>query len=125
MKHHFKHEDVFPHDIFHAEHYDFNGYKVAHYFYCVYSQKNDRNNKLFRDVIGLMITTKNIPGYTIPVKINGRVAYVCCDNEIRFISDVGKVKRTTINLTDKEHKAIKNCYKKIGKEKQKQMKARY
>lgn len=119
---HFKKEDVKPNDIFYAEHYDYNGNKVGHYFYCVYSQINDKDNNLFRDVIGLLITTKDVPGRNVNVKINGKQAYVCCDNELRFIAEVGKVQNKHINLTSKEKKNVMRSYKKMNKEKEKQMK---
>lgn len=118
----FKREDIGPHDIFYAEHFDFNGIKVGHYFYCVYSQQSDKNNGLFRDIIGLLITTKEVPGYNVKVQINGKDAYVCCDNEIRFMADVGKVKNKHMDLTSKERKSIMACYKKLNKQKHRQLK---
>ena len=81
-------------------------------------------NNLFRDVVGLLITTKEPKGYTQEVVINGRKAYVCCDSEYRFVADVTKVNNKRIQLTTKEKQNVVRCYKKFQKENMRQMKAR-
>ena len=120
----FNKADINPNDIFYAEHYDLNGIKSGHYFYCIYSQDEDISNNLFRDVVGLLITTKEPKGYTQEVVINGRKAYVCCDSEYRFVADVTKVNNKRIQLTTKEKQNVVRCYKKFQKENMRQMKAR-
>lgn len=122
MTYHFEKEKILPHDIFFAEHYDFNGNKVGHYFYCVYSQEIDKNNDLFRDVVGLLITTKNVSGYTCPINLNGKPSYVCCDRAIRFIAEVGRVQRKYLKIPMKIRKEILKTYNIYRKETQRQLK---
>lgn len=119
---HFNREDVKPNDIFYAEHYDLNGEKYGHYFYCVYSQNYDKDNKLFRDVIGLLITTKEVPGYNYKMKINDRDAYVCMDNEYRFVSETKNVQNKYVDVDKKDARNILRIYKKFCAKKFKQMK---
>ncbi len=118
----FEKETVNTHDIFYGEHYDYNGVKMGHYFYCIHTQEEDANNSLFRDVTGLLITTKPAPGYSCEIEINGRVAYVCCDREIRFMAEVGRVQVKYFKPTEKERREVLKCHKKFQKEKIRQMK---
>jgi hypothetical protein len=122
MIYHFNKEEIQAKDIFYGEHYDLNGKKSWHYFYCIYSQDNDKTHELFRDIIGLLITTKQPKGYYIEVNINEKIAYVCCDIEIRFFSSVDMVQNKHITLNKKEHKKIYECYNKFTKIKIKQIK---
>ena len=117
----FNREDIKPNDIFFGEHYDLNGRKFGHYFYCIYSQGQDTNNNLFRDIIGLLITTKEVPGYNYKMEINERVAYVCVDNEVRFVSDMDIVQNKYIEISKKDKTNIIKMYKKFCKNKIKQM----
>lgn len=119
----FEKEQIKTHDIFYAEHYDLNGVKNGHYFYCIHTQEEDPNNGLFRDVIGLLITTKKPPGYSCLININNKDAYVCCDNEFRFIAEVGRIQvKPYYKATEKERKNILRCFKNFQKEKIRQMK---
>ena len=117
----FNREDIRPNDIFFGEHYDLNGRKFGHYFYCIYSQGQDSKNNLFRDIIGLLITTKEVPGYNYKMEINGRVAYVCVDNEIRFVSDIDIVQNKYIEISRKDKNKIIKMYKRFCKNKINQM----
>jgi hypothetical protein len=121
---HFSREDIKPNDIFYGEHYDLNGRKFSHYFYCIYSQEQDIKNKLFRDIVGLLITTKEVPGYNYKMEINGRTAYVCVDNEIRFVSDSNMVQNKYVELSKKDKLQILRMYKKFCRNKINQMKGR-
>ncbi len=119
---HFNKEDVKPHDIFFAEHYDFNGNKVGHYFYCIHAQNQDKNNELFRDITGLLITTRDAMGYTVPITISGKEARVCCDRPTRFISETGKVSYKFIQVSKKTKKGVLKIYKQYIKEITRQLK---
>jgi hypothetical protein len=119
---HFEKEVIKAHDIFYAEHYDLNGEKFGHYFYCVYSQEEDKKLGLFRDVVGLLVTTKEPKGYSVEVVISEKKGYVLCDKEVRFIADKKYVKNKYIKITNKEKRQVMKMYKKLFKEKQKQMK---
>ena len=119
---HFNREDIKPKDIFYAEHYDLKGEKFGHYFYCIYSQHYDKNNKLFRDIIGLLITTREVPGYTYKMRINDRDAYVCLDSEFRFVSDSDSVQNKYIEVSKKDANSILKLYKSFNKRKLRQMK---
>lgn len=121
-KYRFEKEEVKTHDIFYAEHYDFNGVKMGHYFYCIYSQDEDQTNNLFRDITGLLITTKQPVGYSCEIEINGKKAYVCCDTEVRFMAEVGRVQVKYHKPTSQEKKDVMKCHKKFQKEKIRQMK---
>jgi len=112
----FNREEIKPHSIFFAEHYDFNGYKVGHYFYCIYVQSKDKNNGLFRDIVGLLITTKEAQGYACPIILNTKQAYVCCDRATRFICDDKNVSLKVFKPSNKEKKAIIKNYAKYTKE---------
>lgn len=118
---HFNREEVVPHDIFFAKHYDFNGNPSNHYFYCIYSQVEDEKSDLDRFIIGLLITTKEQDGYAQKVIINGKEAYVCCDTEFKFVSNVKRVKHKNINVTRKEMRNVMRCYEKFVETKQKQL----
>ena len=86
-------EFISAHEIFYATHYDYKGIRYQHYFYCIYSQRRDSEAEMARDIIGLMISSKKQKGYVVEVDLDGKIAYVCCDIEMRFISDVDKVQR--------------------------------
>lgn len=120
----FNREDIRPNDIFFAEHYDLYGKKFGHYFYCIYSQQHDRKSRLFRDVIGLLITTKEVPGYAYKMTINDREAYVCIDNEKRFVSDSDIVQNKYIDVSKKDKLNILKMYKLFHKSKLKQMRGK-
>lgn len=117
----FKQEIVRPHDIFVANHFDANGMKKRHYFYCTYSQEQDRNNGLFADVIGLMITTKKPMGYFVQIVINKKTSYVCIDKEFRFRSEKGVVENIMIRIPDEKRREIYENFQKLNREKQRQM----
>lgn len=119
---HFNREDIKANDVFYGVHYDLNGKKFGHYFYCIYSQHHDKQNNLFRDIIGLLITTKEVPGYNYEMIINDRKAYVCVDSEIRFVSDVDYVQNKYIAISKKDQRKILKMYKAFSRKKQKQMK---
>jgi hypothetical protein len=118
----FEKETVKAHNIFFASHPDYNGKKVSHYFYCIHSQEDDVNNNLFRDIAGLIITTKKPEGYYSRIKINGKEAFVCADREIRFISSVDNVQLKRIEPTKKEKKELLKIHQKYYKEKTRQLK---
>lgn len=118
----FNKANINPNEIFYAEHYDLNGHKNGHYFYCIYSQEEDQSNKLFRDVVGLLITTKKPQGYSSKVFINGKDAYVCCDSSYRFVAEIERVNNKHIKLTRKEKQNVVKCYRKFNKEKLRQLK---
>lgn len=119
---HFNREDIKPNDVFYADHYDLNGKLYGHYFYCIYSQNEDRDNKLFRDIVGLLITTKEVPGYNYKMVINGRQAYVCIDSEFRFVSEQERVQNKYVDIDKKDARNIHKMYKKFCQKKLKQMK---
>lgn len=121
---HFSREDIKPNQVFYADHYDLNGNKYGHYFYCIYSQNEDKDNKLFRDIVGLLITTKEVPGYNYKMTINGRNAYVCIDSEFRFVSDQARVQNKYVDISKKDAKNIYRMYQKFCKKKLKQMKGK-
>jgi hypothetical protein len=110
--------------MFLAEHYNYNGDKVSHYFYCIYSQENDKNNGLFRDIVGLLITTKPPVGYNSQVTINGKEAYVCCDKEERFISETNAVTYKHQTFSKTERKNVIKVYKSFRKEIERQLKGK-
>lgn len=120
----FNREDIRPNDIFFGEHYDLNGRKFGHYFYCIYSQQHDSKTRLFRDITGLLITTKEVPGYTYKMTINDREAYVCIDNEYRFVSDTEIVQNKYIEISKKDKANILKMYRAFAKNKIRQMKGR-
>jgi hypothetical protein len=120
----FNREDIKVNDIFYGEHYDLNGKKFGHYFYCIYSQMEDSGNKLFRDIIGLLITTKEIQGYFYKMKINDKDAYVCVDNEVRFVSDTEIVQNKYIQISRTDKRNIVNLYRKFYRTKLKMMKGK-
>lgn len=120
---HFNKEVVKPNDIFYAEHDNLSGKKVGHYFYCIFSQEEDTKKGLFRDVLGLMITTQETQGYAAPVTINGKIATVCCDKLFRFVADSNIIKNKYIKLTRKEKKSVMKEYQRFVKESLRQMKA--
>ena len=119
---HFDKEPLKAHDIFFAEHYDLNGEKFGHYFYCIYAQEEDKKLGLFRDVVGLLITTREPKGYIAEVMINEKQAYVICDKEVRFFSDKKFVKNKYVKLTNKVKKLVIKVYKKAHKERIRQLK---
>lgn len=119
--HRFEKADIKPHDIFYAEHYSHSGSKIGHYFYCVYAQDNDNSNELFRDILVLLITTKETPGYNVPIEINGRKAFVCCDNPFRLMSSADKIDLKPFRATKSKQKEIISCMKSFEKEKLRQM----
>lgn len=118
----FNKEVIKPNDIFYAEHEGFNKEKTGHYFFCIYAQEEDKGNGLFRDIIGLMITTKDAQGYTAKVVINGKDAVVCCDRPFRFVSDTLYVQNKYIHLSKKELQGIHKKYASFVKESLKQLK---
>ena len=117
----FVREIINPHDIFYGTHYGVTGEKFGHYFYCVYAQAKDINKLLFRDIIGLMITSKPATGYAVQIKLNGKDVFVECDNEVRFIADINLVRVKRFELSEEERKMIIACHDKFTKEKQRQL----
>lgn len=122
MNYRFDKEAIQTHDIFYAEHYDIHGVKYGHYFYCIHTQREDKNNTLFRDVIGLLITTRDVPGYTHKIIINNKEAFVCCDKEVRFPNEVGVINNKFFKIDIEDRKKVMEQYKKMCKEKIRQMK---
>lgn len=118
---HFNREDIKANDIFYAEHYDLKGERFGHYFYCIYAQHYDRDNKLFRDIVGLLVTTREVPGYNYSMRINDKDAYVCVDSEFRFVSDSDSVQNKFIEVSKEDRKNIAKMYKLFCKKKIKQM----
>lgn len=110
--------------IFHVEYNNYYGTQKRHYFYCIYTQKEDINNTLSEDVIGLMITTnekmdyivKYKNDYNVKIKLNDKTAYVCCDKIFRFNVKDKKVDYVGDLLNAKEKKAITKYYKRFIKE---------
>lgn len=109
-------------DIFLAEYNNYYGKKRKHYFYCIYTQKQDINNNLEEDIIGLMITSnkkmdyiiQNFNDYNVKIKLYTTESYVCCDKIFRF----NKNEITTFGdlLDDFEKRMILIYYKKFMKE---------
>jgi hypothetical protein len=115
--------------IFHVEYNNYYGTQKRHYFYCIYTQKEDINNTLSEDVIGLMITTnekmdyivKYKNDYNVKIKLNDKTAYVCCDKIFRFNVKDKKVDYVGDLLNAKEKKAITKYYKRFIKESLRQL----
>lgn len=116
-------------DIFHVEYNNYYGTQKRHYFYCIYTQKEDINNTLSEDVIGLMITTnekmdyivKYKNDYNVKIKLNDKTAYVCCDKIFRFNVKDKKIDYVGDLLNAKEKKAITKYYKRFIKESLRQL----
>ena len=116
-------------DIFHVEYSNYYGTQKRHYFYCIYTQKEDINNTLSEDVIGLMITTnekmdyivKYKNDYNVKIKLNDKTAYVCCDKIFRFNVKDKKVDYVGDLLNAKEKKSITKYYKRFIKESLRQL----
>lgn len=80
------HSDVvLPFDIFIGY-----AHKKQHYFVCVYSQDADGNNPLTNDIFGVIVTTNpkyrkmTYNDYNVPIIINRKQSYACCDKMYRF-----------------------------------------
>lgn len=77
--------DINPFDVFLVD-----TPKDKHYYVCIYTQNNDKNNRLYSDVYGLVITTNPkydyLPynDYNVPIYINKKKAYVNCDKLVRI-----------------------------------------
>lgn len=116
-------------DIFHVEYNNYYGTQKRHYFYCIYTQKEDINNTLSEDVIGLMITTnekmdyivKYKNDYNVKITLNDKTAYVCCDKVFRFNVKDKKVDYVGDLLNAKEKKSITKYYKRFIKESLRQL----
>ena len=116
-------------NIFHVEYNNYYGTQKRHYFYCIYTQKEDINNTLSEDIIGLMITTnekmdyivKYKNDYNVKIKLNDKTAYVCCDKVFRFNVKDKKVDYVGDLLNAKEKKAITKYYKRFIKESLRQL----
>ena len=117
----FEKADIRPHDIFYAEHYSYSGAKIGHYFYCVHSQDEDKSNELFRDILALLITTKETPGYNVEIRVNGKRAWVCCDNPFRLMASVENIDLKPFKAPKKKQLEIMKCMKSFEKEKQRQL----
>lgn len=85
--------NIKPYDIFFANKpSDFKD-RYKHYYVCVYFQGFDPRNKLRNDVYGLIITTNKKyetilhNDYNVPIRMNGKQAYVCCDKLVRIKID--------------------------------------
>lgn len=107
-------------DIFHVEYNNYYGSKKRHYFYCIYSQEQDINNKLNEDIIGLMITSnkkmdfiiKSNNDYNVKIKLYTTESFVCCDKIFRFNKN-DKIELKGDLLDDFEKKMILKYYKKF------------
>ena len=93
--------------IFHVEYLNYKGKARKHYFFCVYSQSEDKNNLLFEDIVGLLISTNkkfgvlDAQGYNdhnVEVNINNRRAWVCTDKSYRFSLTDKTIKLTPKNI---------------------------
>lgn len=115
-------------DIFHAVYDNYYGENKKHYFYCIYSQEEDINNKLNEDVIGLLITSNekmefivnNQNDYNVKIKLYTTDCYVCCDKIFRF----NKKDKITLKgdlLDDYEKRVILRYYKKFINESLRQL----
>lgn len=83
---------ISPFDIFYAE--KENEFKTKrHYYLCIYVQSLDDNNNLRNDVYGLIITSNNKyeflthDDYNVPIELNGKKSYICCDKMVRMVID--------------------------------------
>lgn len=107
-------------DIFLVEYSNYYGSNKRHYFYCVYSQEQDINNKLNEDIIGLMITSnkkmdfiiRSNNDYNVKIKLYTTESYVCCDKIFRFNKN-DKIELKGDLLDDFEKKTILKYYKKF------------
>jgi hypothetical protein len=78
-------EKILPFDLFVGY-----AYGQRHYYVCIYSQDVDENNPLSNDVFGVLVTTNQkykkmfYNDYNVPITINGRQGYACCDKMLRF-----------------------------------------
>lgn len=114
-------------EIFHAEYNNYYGSKKRHYFFCVYSQEKDINNRLNEDVIGLMITSnskmkkiiKRQNDYNVKIKLNATTSYVCCDKVFRFHKNEIDYVGNPLNVYEK--RTIIRYYKKFFKESLRQL----
>lgn len=104
-------------DVFFAQYLNYKGELKQHYFYCVYTQSEDKNNNLVSDIVGLMISTNNkfakldaqgFNDYNVEVEINNRKAWVCADKIFRFMPDDEncRAEKKNIFLTKKEKEEI-------------------
>lgn len=84
-----------------------------HYYVCIYSQRQDINNRLVSDVYGLMISTnkkfENLPNdYNVKIEINGTPCFVLCDKMYRFkIEETMEVKEQRLTNYQKSEIAEK------------------
>lgn len=121
-------KEINPHDIFYAEHFNFYGKKNKHYFYCIYSEKKDINNKSNKFIIGLLITTKKqnnyIEDYSQTITLNNKKAFVRCNEEFKFKNDSIEITKKHFTITPKDTQNIIRCYERFIKEKKEQMKRR-
>lgn len=120
-------------DVFHAEYSNYYGHDKKHFFYCIYTQRQDVNNTLSEDIIGLMITsnpkmdyiieTKN--DYNVKIRLKNEDAYVCSDKVFRFNTNdkINKVNNSV--LTNKEKRLINTYFKKFIKESFRQLESAY
>lgn len=115
-------------DIFHVEYSNYYGSKKKHYFYCIYSQEQDINNRLNEDIIGLMITSnkkydtivKKHNDYNVKVKLYTTDSFVCCDKIFRFNKN-DKIELKGDLLDEHEKKMVLIYYKKFLKESLRQL----
>jgi hypothetical protein len=83
-------DQIQPFDVFYGLKYNEFGNKMPHYYVCIYTQKEDKNNSLVSDVYGLLVTTnpkyQHIPNdYFVSAQIYGKKAFICCDKIERFV----------------------------------------
>lgn len=119
-------------DLFHARYLNYQGELKHHYFYCVYTQQDDVNNKLSSDIVGLLISTnekfakleaQGFNDYNVSVEINGRKAWVCADKMYRFMltDTTCNIEKKKMRLTQKEKEEVLSRFTRFYLETTRQM----
>lgn len=113
-----------PFDVFYAiKNTEFGEKK--HYYICIYTQKEDENNKLFNDIYALFVTTnqkyENFSNdYNVEIEINDVKSYVNCDKIVRLrIDERMELKQT--RLSKEKRKEIQTMFEKFVSEIKRQM----
>lgn len=74
-------------------------------------------------IVGLLITTQKQENYKYvqKVEINGKEAYVCCDDEYKFASTVKRVRHKKIEVSKKDKRNVIRCYERFMEAKKSQL----
>jgi len=105
------HSNILPFDIFFADKKcDFED-NFKHYYVCIYSQQLDQSHRVLNDLYGLIITTNKKyeyiqDDYVVPIVINERKCYVCCDKLVRIKLDE-KVQLKQYYLTEEQKEQVR------------------